>query len=97
MKVQPKGDRLLIRRDDAEKVSRGGILLPDKAQRKARLGTVLAAGPGRRIDTGGRLEMTIRVGAKVLFNVYGQHEVPGQDGLILVREEDVLAEIEEGA
>ena len=95
MKVIPTGDRLLIRRDAAEDRSPGGILIPEKAKQKARKGVVLAAGPGRRVDSGERLEMTIKKGQHVLFNVYGQHDVPGEDGLILVREEDVLAVVEE--
>ena len=109
MNVKPTGDRVLIRRDEAEGRTKGGLYLPDQAKQKPRVGTVVAVGPGRRPSeaevahgaalVNGRMPVQYRPGQKVVFNIYGQHELP--DGLdearqlILVREEDILGVIEE--
>ena len=101
VKVRPTGDRVLIRRDEAESKTKGGIVLPDTAKQKPRRGTVQAVGPEvgyhrRGPDEGQSLpaEDRIEAGRVVIFNVYGQHDVPGCDGLVLVREEDILAVLE---
>jgi chaperonin GroES len=92
VKVIPLNDKVLVKRLDAEEKTAGGILLPDAAREKPRQGKVLAVGEGRRLDSGARATMQIKVGDKVLFTSYGGTEikVEGEDYL-LMSEEDVLA------
>src|SRR4030095_7178042 len=54
MKVTPIGDKVLVRRLDAEMKTAGGILLPDAAQQKPQEGRVLSVGDGRLIAGGER-------------------------------------------
>jgi chaperonin GroES len=88
-------DQVIIKRDDAEKVTQGGIHLPDKAQNIPRKGTVLAAGPGRILDNGTRGEMELKAGDRVYFSAYGVQEVEIDDEKVIIcREADMLAVIE---
>lgn len=97
LKLEPLADRLLVRRQAGQKVTDGGILLPDTAQQKAQRGTVLAAGPGLFYDKLGKvLPPNVAVGDEVLFTRYAGHDVPelGEDVLIL-SETDVLCKVVE--
>ena len=93
MKIQPLGDRIVIKRFEAEGKSAGGILLPDSAQNKPQKGTVLAVGPGRRLKEGGLSKMQIKIGDVVLFTNWAGDEFKQSQGdnVLLMREEDVLA------
>ncbi|MCB1195521.1 co-chaperone GroES [bacterium] len=92
MNVKPLNDRLLVKREEAEEKSKGGIILPDTAKEKPRQGSVVAVGEGKLDDSGKRVPMTVKVGDKILFTAYGGTEikVDGEDYLIM-REDDVLA------
>lgn len=92
MNVKPLNDRLLVKREEAEEKSKGGIILPDTAKEKPRQGCVVAVGEGKLDDSGKRVPMTVKVGDKILFTAYGGTEikVDGEDYLIM-REDDVLA------
>ena len=91
-KVTPIGDKILVKRSEAETKSKGGIVLPDTAKEKPRQGTVLAVGSGQRLKGGKIRELQVKVGETVLFTSYGGTEVKinGED-LLLVTEEDILA------
>ena len=94
MALKPLADRLIVRREESEEKSRGGILLPDNAQKKPQRGTVLAVGPGKMNKDGGRSPMQVKVGDSVLFTAWAGDEFKdrGKDETILVmHEEDVLA------
>src|SRR5262249_8729094 len=92
VKVIPLNDNVLVKSLGAEEKTARGILLPDTAREKPRQGKVLAVGEGRRLDSGARVTMQIKVGDKVLFTSYGGTEIKidGEDYLLLP-EEDVLA------
>lgn len=95
LKLKPIEDRLVIEVCDPEKVTPGGIVLPERAQEKSRRGLVIAAGPGRRSDAIGGPEfiaMQIKVGDEVLFNEYAGIDV--EDGIKVIREPDVIAVVE---
>jgi chaperonin GroES len=96
MKIQPLGDRIVIKRFEAEGKSAGGILLPDSAKNKPQKGTVLAIGPGRRLKDGGMSSMQIKVGDVVLFTNWAGDEFKQSQGdnVLLMREDDVLAVLE---
>jgi chaperonin GroES len=90
-KINPMGNRVVVQREDA-KAAKGGILLPESAQKKPREGKVVAVGPGKVDDNGKLQRMDIKVGDKILFSSYGgtEYKVDEMEYLIL-SEEDVLA------
>jgi len=91
-KIRPLGEKVLVKRLEAEQVTRGGIVLPDSAQEKPQRGTVLAVGDGRMLKDGTRAEFQVKKGDKVLFSSYGGTEVKvGSDEFLLMDETDILA------
>ncbi|HUS57260.1 MAG TPA: co-chaperone GroES [Planctomycetota bacterium] len=92
MKVKPLGDRVLVKRVEAEAKTKGGIVLPDTAKEKPKEGQVVAVGEGKVLDSGERAKPQVKVGDRVLFSSYAGTEVKvdGEDYLIM-REEDILA------
>jgi chaperonin GroES len=94
MKINPLDDRVVVRTNEAEETTAGGIVLPDAAQEKPQRGTVLAVGPGRLLDSGQRAVVSVEVGDEILFGKYGgtDIEVDGAEVKIL-RESDILAKV----
>ncbi len=95
MKFRPLQDRVLLKRDEADERSKGGIIIPDNAKEIPAKGTVMAVGPGRLDEQGRFVETQVKVGDVVLFGKYAGTEVKvdGEDRLV-VREEDILAVLE---
>ena len=93
MKIQPLGDRAVIRPLEAETKTKGGIVLPDTAKEKPQQGEVLAVGKGKLLDNGNVQPMEVKVGDKVLYGKYSGNEITTKDGeeLLIVREEDIFA------
>ncbi len=96
MSLKPIGDRIIVRREQAEDKSAGGILLPDTAKNKPQKGTVMAVGPGKMKKDGSRAEMQLKSGDKVLFTSWAGDEFNNRkEGDILVMHEgDVLAVVD---
>jgi len=97
MNVKPLGDRIVIKRFEAEDKTKGGILLPDSAKNKPQKGKVLAVGPGHQIKDGTRRPLQLKVGDVVLFTNWAGDEFKQLQGdnVLLMREEDVLAVLDE--
>jgi len=96
IKLQPLGERLVLERAESEDVTAGGIVLPDSAKDKPARGTVLAVGSGRLLDDGSRSELQVKVGDQVLFSSYAGETFKVDDQeLLLMREDDILAVIED--
>lgn len=96
MKIKPLDDRVLIKPIEAEDKTPGGIILPDTAKEKSNRGEVLAVGPGRVKDDGSRAPLEVKVGQKVIYSKYAGTEIKkGEEKFLLVREDDILAVIEE--
>ncbi len=94
MKLQPLGDRVVVEREDALEVTAGGIVLPDSAQDKPARGTIVSIGDGRLLDDGTRSQLQVKKGDHVLFSSYaGEQFKVGDQELLLMREEDILAVI----
>ena len=94
MNIKPLGDRIVVRREEAEEKTAGGIVLPDSAKNKPQRGTVLAVGPGTLLKDGKRQALQLKKGDKVLFTTWAGDEFKGKttsDNILLMREEDVLA------
>jgi len=94
MNVKPMEDRVILKSMEAQEKTAGGIFIPDNAKEKPQKGEVAAVGPGKVNDKGQRIELTLKVGDKVLYGKYSGTEVTidGEEYLI-VRESDVLAVI----
>jgi len=92
--LKPMSDRVVIRPIDEAKVTKSGIILPDTIHERPVEGEVVAAGPGRRLDSGQLLEMDLKTGDKVIYSKYAGTEltVDGEDVLIMAAG-DVLAKI----
>ncbi len=92
MAVQPLGDKVLIKRLEAEEVTAGGIVLPDSAQEKPKEGKVIAVGPGKMTDDGSRKKGQVKKGDRVIFSSYAGTEitVKGEEYLVM-GEDDILA------
>lgn len=97
MKVRPLGDRIVVRRHEAEEKTAGGIVLPDTAKNKPQKGKILAVGAGKMLKDGTRQPLQVKVGDTVLFTSYAGDEYKEAKGenILLMREEDVLAVIDE--
>lgn len=91
-KLQPLGDRLVVKPTPKEEVTKGGIVLPDTVKEKPQEGKVIAAGPGKLTDDGKRIAMDVKIGDTVIYAKYGGTEIK-EDGeeLIILRESDILA------
>jgi chaperonin GroES len=95
MALRPLHDRVIIKRLEEDKVSAGGIVIPDSAAEKPIRGEVIAAGNGKILEDGKVRPIAVKKGDKVLFGKYSGTEVKvdGQE-LLVMREEDILAVIE---
>ena len=92
VKLDPLGDRVVVKPRSKEEVTKGGILIPDTAKEKPQEGEVVAVGPGRMTDDGKRLAMDVKVGDIVIYAKYGGTEIKeGDDEFIILRENDILA------
>jgi chaperonin GroES len=80
---------------EEERTSAGGIVIPDTAAEKPMRGEIIAAGNGKRLESGELIPLDVKVGDKVLFGKYSGTEVKvnGED-LLVMREEDIMGVIE---
>ena len=93
--IRPLHDRVVIRRQEEERTSAGGIVIPDTATEKPIRGEVVAIGSGKVLETGDVRPLDVRVGDEVLFGKYSGTEVKVRDEeLLVMREEDVMAVVE---
>jgi chaperonin GroES len=95
LKVRPLGDKVLVKRIEAEAVTAGGIVLPETAKEKPKRGRVQAVGDGKLLDTGERSKMQVKKNDEVIFTSYAGTEIKidGEEFLIL-DESDVLAVVD---
>lgn len=95
LNLKPLDDRIVVEQSAAEEKTAGGIVLPDTAKEKPQRGKVLAAGPGKLLDSGERGKLSVKVGDEVFYGKYAGSdiEVNGSKYVIL-KENDVLAIIE---
>jgi chaperonin GroES len=92
VKLQPMGDRIVVKPIQKEELTRGGIIIPDTVKEKPQEGEVVAVGPGRMTDDGKRIVMDIQVGDRVIYTKYGGSEIKIDDvEMMILRESDILA------
>ena len=97
MKVNPLGNRVLVRRSTV-KSTKGGILLPDTAQEKPKEGEILAVGPGKTNDRGEIEPLNVKIGDHVIFGSYAGTEVKGMNDdkeYLLLTEDEILGIVTE--
>jgi chaperonin GroES len=95
-KLQPLGDRVVVKPTAREEMTKSGIVLPDTAKEKPQRGSIIAAGQGRRDEDGKRVPMDVKVGDEILFAKYAGTEFKLEDeDLLILSEKDILAVINE--
>lgn len=95
MNLKPLGDRIVVKRQEAGEKTKGGIILPDAAKEKPQMGTVIAVGDGKILKDGKRQELQVKPKDTILFSSYAGDEFKlDGDKVLLMREEDVLAVVE---
>ncbi len=95
MRIEPLGDKVVVKRMDAEEMTAGGILLPGSAQEKPAQGKVLSVGNGTQLADGSRAMFQVNEGDRVLFSSYAGSEIE-IDGnhLLIMSESEILAVLE---
>ena len=92
MNVKPLSDRIVVKPAPAEEKTASGIILPDTAQEKPQIGTIMATGPGKISDSGDLVKMSLKKGDKVLYGKYSGTEIAVDgDDVLIMRESDILA------
>ena len=96
MKIRPLHDRVIVRREEEEQKTAGGILLPGSAQEKPNRGEVVAVGSGRVLDNGDTRAVDVNVGDIVVFGQYAGNDKIDVDSeeLIILSESDIKAVVE---
>ncbi len=93
-KLQPLGDRIVVKAVEQETQTKSGIYIPDSAKERPQEGSVIAVGPGKVNDDGTRAAMDIAVGDTVIYSKFAgtEFEEDGEEFLVM-RETDVLAKV----
>ena len=95
MKLRPLHDRVIVKRVEEEKMSAGGIVIPDNVAEKPIRGKVLAVGKGKVLENGEQRGLDVKVGDTVLFGKYSGTEVKVEgEELLVMREDDIMAVID---
>jgi chaperonin GroES len=93
--VRPLGDKIMLKRMEAESVTKSGIVLPETAKEKPKRGKVLAVGDGKLLDNGERAKFQVKKGDEVIFASYAGTEIKVNDEeLLILSEDEVLAVID---
>jgi chaperonin GroES len=93
--LKPLDDRVVVKQGEAEERTAGGIVLPDTAKEKPQRGSVVAAGPGKLLDSGKRGALSVKVGDEVFYAKYAGSDVEvNGEKFVILRETDILAVIE---
>jgi len=94
MKIRPLHDRVIVKRMEEERLSAGGIVIPDSATEKPSKGKVMASGTGKILDDGSVRPLAVKDGDEILFGKYSGTEVKvdGEEYLVM-REDDIMAVI----
>jgi chaperonin GroES len=95
MKIRPLQDRVVVKRNEEETKTAGGIVLPGSAAEKPSKGVVMAVGPGRSLDNGTVRKVDLKVGDKVLFGKYASNTVKiGDEELLILSEGEIYGVLE---
>jgi chaperonin GroES len=91
VKIQPLGDRVLVKPAEQKETKRGGIIIPDSAKEKPQEGVVAACGKGKTTEDGKVLAMDVKVGDKILYGKYSGSEIKIDDeDYLIMHQDDIL-------
>jgi chaperonin GroES len=96
MKIRPLYDRVVVRRNEEEATSAGGIVLPGSAKEKPNQGEIIAVGEGKALDSGEIRPLAVKVGDTVVFGQYAGSntiEIDGEE-LIIMGESEIFAVVD---
>jgi chaperonin GroES len=95
MNIRPLQDRVVVKRQEEETKSAGGIVLPGSATEKPSQGEVVAVGPGRLLENGDIRPVDVKVGDTVIFGKYASNTVKiGEDELLILNESEIFGVVE---
>ena len=91
VKIQPLGDRVLVKPAEAKETKRGGIIIPDSAKEKPQEGIIAACGKGKTTEDGKVIALDVKVGDKVLYGKYSGSEIKLDDeDYLIMHQDDIL-------
>jgi len=91
VRIQPLGDRVIVKPLEAKEVRKGGIIIPETVKEKPQEGEIVAAGKGKTTEEGKLIAMELKLGDKVLYGKYSGTEIKINDeDYLIMKEEDVL-------
>jgi len=93
--IRPLEDKVVIKPEEEEERTPGGIILPDTAKKRPQEGTVVAVGPGKLLDDGSRAPMAVKEGQRVIYAKYGGTEVTLDDEEYVILAEDQIYAVKE--
>lgn len=92
MNLKPLGDRVIIKQDEAEQATAGGLYIATETKEKPSSGVVLAVGDGKVADTGELLPMPVAVGDRVVYGKFAGQEIENEgEKVIILRADDIIA------
>ena len=92
MTIKPLADRVVVKPVEEQEAMQGSIIIPDTAKEKPMQGTIVAVGSGKISDNGSKIEMSVKVGDKVLYGKYSGTEVTiDKEDFLIMRESDIFA------
>jgi|MGYP000844173703 chaperonin GroES len=92
MTIKPLADRVVVKPVEEQEMKQGSIIIPDTAKEKPMQGTIVAVGAGKISENGAKIEMTVKVGDKVLYGKYSGTEVTvDNEDYLIMRESDIFA------
>ncbi len=93
-RLEPLNDRVVVTPVQQEQVLDSGLVIPDTAKEKPQQGEVIAVGPGKRDDSGGRVPIEIEIGDRILYKKYtGQDIKIDRQDLVVLQESEILAKV----
>ncbi len=96
VKIQPLGDRVIVKALEAKETKKGGIIIPDTAKEKPQEGEVIAVGRGKTTDEGKVLPMDVKAGDRILYGKYSGSEIKIDDEEYLIMHQDDILGIVQG-
>jgi chaperonin GroES len=91
VKIQPLGDRVLVKPAEAKETKRGGIIIPDSAKEKPQEGIIAACGKGKTTEDGKVIALDVKVGDKILYGKYSGSEIKLDDeDFLIMHQDDIL-------
>ena len=95
LNIKPLQDRVVVKRLEAEEKTESGIIIPNTAQEKPQKGKIVAVGPGKVMENGTKIELTVKTGDSILFSKYAGTDISiDNEEYLIMKEDDILGIIE---